>query len=153
MGGSRLDSVASKLKALPTALPVGPKAGRDAKTQASTALSAGIRDSERYSLSDTNVGDSFYRKARFVERIELENIRACERVDLRTSLGKDGAGRWLVLLGENGSGKSSVLQALGCVPDHTGWFTRRLSKGLKASTAGRQLILENGNSRIRFKQR
>ncbi|MCU0125032.1 AAA family ATPase [Pseudomonas vlassakiae] len=69
---------------------------------------------ESYSLLDDNISKDFYRQSRFIEHFSLTNIRSCENVTLKTSLGSGGAGTWLVLLGENGTGKSTTLQALAC---------------------------------------
>lgn len=69
---------------------------------------------ESYSVLDEHISTDFYRQSRFVEHFQLTNIRSCENVSLKTSLGAGGSGTWLVLLGENGTGKSTTLQALAC---------------------------------------
>ena len=48
----------------------------------------------------------------WVEELTLENIKCFEKLNLRCA-GEHGAFRWITLLGENGVGKSTVLQALG----------------------------------------
>lgn len=48
----------------------------------------------------------------WVEELNLENIKCFEKLSLRCG-DKDGAYKWITLLGENGVGKSTVLQALG----------------------------------------
>lgn len=53
----------------------------------------------------------FHLSARFIERIEIENFRNLARVDIAAPLVTEGA-PWTMLLGENGTGKSSVLYAL-----------------------------------------
>lgn len=69
---------------------------------------------ESYSVLDEHISTDFYRQSRFVEHFQLTNIRSCENVSLKTSLGAGGSGTWLVLLGENGTEKSTTLQALAC---------------------------------------
>ncbi len=48
----------------------------------------------------------------WVEELHLENIKCFEKLNLRCG-DKSGAFKWITLLGENGVGKSTVLQALG----------------------------------------
>ena len=81
---------------------------------ASVGLTARTKSSESYSIAAKNVSGSYYRQARFVERFELHNIRAFEKLELRASIGSSNSGEWLVLLGENGTGKSTILQSLAC---------------------------------------
>lgn len=69
---------------------------------------------ESYSVLDERISRNFYRNSRFIEHFQLTNIRSCENVNLQTSLGAGGSGTWLMLLGENGTGKSTTLQALAC---------------------------------------
>lgn len=48
----------------------------------------------------------------WVEEVSLENIKCFENISLRLGNGKTPH-RWVTLLGENGGGKSTILQALG----------------------------------------
>ena len=48
----------------------------------------------------------------WVEELHLENIKCFEKLTLRCG-DKNGPFKWITLLGENGVGKSTVLQALG----------------------------------------
>lgn len=48
----------------------------------------------------------------WVEEVSLENIKSCEKLNIRLG-SKDAPYKWVTLLGENGGGKSTVLQALG----------------------------------------
>lgn len=82
----------------------------------------------------------------WVERITLENIKCFERQELVFTLNPNARGQrakpypWITLLGENGVGKSTVLQALGLllagpeaakelVPRPTGWVRDPQSPG------------------------
>jgi predicted ATPase len=55
--------------------------------------------------------ERYYAKSRMVERIELENFRAFSHLDLPFTSRSETA-PWMMLLGENGLGKSSILQAI-----------------------------------------
>ncbi len=48
----------------------------------------------------------------WVQELTLENIKCFEKIHLKLGT-KDAAHKWVTLLGENGGGKSTVLQALG----------------------------------------
>jgi predicted ATPase len=48
----------------------------------------------------------------WVEEVSLENIKSCEKVTIRLG-SKEAPYKWVTLLGENGGGKSTVLQSLG----------------------------------------
>lgn len=53
-----------------------------------------------------------------IRAIEIRNFRAIEHISLEMTEGP-GEGSWLMLLGENGTGKSSILQAIGLVLSDT----------------------------------
>jgi predicted ATP-binding protein involved in virulence len=46
----------------------------------------------------------------FLKRIELTNIRSIEHVELSFDAPESGVRKWTFVLGENGSGKSSILR-------------------------------------------
>lgn len=81
---------------------------------ASTHLDEHIKQHETYTLDADTISEDFYRNARFIEKIELTNIRAIKRLILQPAFSENGPGSWLMLLGENGAGKSTVLQAIAC---------------------------------------
>ncbi|HEX3526539.1 MAG TPA: AAA family ATPase [Thermoanaerobaculia bacterium] len=67
-----------------------------------------------YSLKD-DAGRAKYREQRrFIERIAIRDIKAIREVDLDLT-SSTGRTPWLMLLGENGTGKSTVLQATALV--------------------------------------
>jgi uncharacterized protein (TIGR02646 family) len=78
---------------------------------------------EGYSLDAPGKHVAYYAHARHIERIELRNFRAVERLDLQLDLrgatssdprgapSPDPRAPWLMLLGENGLGKTTTLQA------------------------------------------
>lgn len=86
----------------------------EALLAASTHLDEHIRQHETYTLDADTISEDFYRNARFIEQIELTNIRAIKRLTLQPAFSEGGSGSWLMLLGENGAGKSTVLQAIAC---------------------------------------
>jgi uncharacterized protein (TIGR02646 family) len=86
-------------------------------------FSAEQREADSYSISDASSKGQYLGRARAIERIEIHNFRPIEDLSLAfaesqatggaavTSPDGTGAG-WLMLLGENAAGKSSVLQAV-----------------------------------------
>ncbi len=71
-----------------------------------------LRETSTYSL-DTKEGRLRYREqVRAIESVSIRNIRALKKLDLDLTAGGAGHGHWLTLLGENGTGKSTVLQCI-----------------------------------------
>ena len=73
------------------------------------------RAEDAYSLNDaTDAGEDYFRRTRRIERIEVRNFKVLGHLDIRPgSLASEAAtAPWLMLLGENGCGKSSLLQAV-----------------------------------------
>jgi uncharacterized protein (TIGR02646 family) len=70
---------------------------------------------DSYSLAeDQNASVDYFRRTRRIERIEVRNFKVIRKLDLTpASLASTTAtAPWLMLLGENGCGKSSLLQAV-----------------------------------------
>ena len=70
---------------------------------------------DAYSLAgEANASVDYFRRTRRIERIEVRNFKVIGELDLRPpSLASSTASApWLMLLGENGCGKSSLLQAV-----------------------------------------
>jgi uncharacterized protein (TIGR02646 family) len=57
----------------------------------------------------------YFGSTKWIERIVLTNFRPIRSLSLDFSLSASGNGPWTVLLGENGTGKTSILQALALV--------------------------------------
>ena len=71
-----------------------------------------LKAASQYSL-ETETGRRRYRKhVRAIERVSITNIRAVKRLDIDLTATGSGHNRWLTLLGENGTGKSTVLQCI-----------------------------------------
>ena len=79
------------------------------------AFDAAQRSQDTYSLAgDENASPDYFRRTRRIERIEVHNFKVIDDLDLcPASLASSTAtAPWLMLLGENGCGKSSLLQAV-----------------------------------------
>jgi uncharacterized protein (TIGR02646 family) len=89
---------------------------------------------DSYSLAgDENASEDYFRRTRRIERIEVRNFKVIGELDLTPpSLASTTAtAPWLMLLGENGCGKSSLLQAVALTLMGT---AERDALGLDAST-------------------
>jgi energy-coupling factor transporter ATP-binding protein EcfA2 len=90
---------------------------------------------DSYALEVPSQQEGYFAHARHVERIELRNFRVIDELDLFLQLDTISASKdrapWLMLLGENGLGKSTVLQgvALALLDERA-----RESLGLDASS-------------------
>lgn len=65
-----------------------------------------------YSLDDDAGVRRYKLQPRLIEGIEIRNVKAIKSLSLDLTAGKGDGGPWLMLLGENGTGKSTVLQAI-----------------------------------------
>lgn len=65
-----------------------------------------------YSLDTDGGVQKFKSQQRVIERITIKNIRAIRKLDLDLTDQTNGSTPWLMLLGENGTGKSTVLQSI-----------------------------------------
>ncbi|HKQ51298.1 MAG TPA: AAA family ATPase, partial [Pyrinomonadaceae bacterium] len=68
--------------------------------------------SETFSVAKERDKESYFGKRRLIERIEIKNFKIIENVSLHFPVETAEKGSWLLLLGENGTGKSSILQAV-----------------------------------------
>ncbi len=64
-----------------------------------------------YSLDVEADRKKYYSKSRRIERVEIRNLKSIRRMKLNLGFGS-GSSAWTMFLGENGTGKSTVLQAL-----------------------------------------
>jgi uncharacterized protein (TIGR02646 family) len=70
------------------------------------------RKKQAAEFSVAGTSEDYYSVSRTVEHIEIENFRPIEHLALDVGASGEAQMPWLMLLGENGAGKSSVLQAL-----------------------------------------
>lgn len=68
-----------------------------------------------YSLADEEGVRRYKSERRAIEAISIRNIRAIRNFEVNLAALGVGAGRWLMLLGENGTGKSTILQGIALV--------------------------------------
>ena len=85
---------------------------------------------QQYSLEDATTRRDYFVSARFIERVEIRNFRIIDQLDLAFPVAKGRAAPWLMLLGENGTGKSSVLQAIALA-----LMSERARRNLKLNAA------------------
>jgi predicted ATPase len=67
---------------------------------------------EKFSVEKDSQKGSYYLKSRLVERLEIRNFKVIKELALDFPVDVQEQGSWLLLLGENGTGKSTVLVAL-----------------------------------------
>lgn len=70
------------------------------------------KSNDYYDVSDENDLEKYYGKQRFIEKIEIYNFKSIRNMKIDFTLSKSSNAPWLMLLGENGVGKSSILQAI-----------------------------------------
>jgi uncharacterized protein (TIGR02646 family) len=70
------------------------------------------RRQKDYSLAGQQSKAGYFSGARLIERIQLDNFRVFENLVVEINAPETGSAPWLVFLGENGTGKSSILQAI-----------------------------------------
>ncbi|MED3354372.1 AAA family ATPase [Bacillus thuringiensis] len=70
------------------------------------------KSNDYFDVTNERDVNKYYVKQRFIEKIEIHNFKGIKdlKIDLRKS--KSSNAPWLMLLGENGVGKSSILQAI-----------------------------------------
>lgn len=66
-----------------------------------------------YSVERTEQTEVYYSGAKRIERIEIRNFKAIENLVLTFPSGQSEREPWLMIIGENGCGKSSILQGVG----------------------------------------
>nr|WP_171815737.1 AAA family ATPase [Rhizobium leguminosarum] len=68
-----------------------------------------------YSLSTEDGIRRYKSQRRVIEKISIRNIRALSEINVNLVAMESAPGGWLMLLGENGTGKSTALQAVSLV--------------------------------------
>jgi len=70
---------------------------------------------EDFALPSTGtaaISDRYFVKRRTVSRIQIKNFKAIRKLDISLAAAPSDATSWLMLLGENATGKSSILKAI-----------------------------------------
>jgi uncharacterized protein (TIGR02646 family) len=151
----------------PTAADVAPELPQvsDAELHETFASFQAVQQAqEAYSVADESAKEQYFARTRLIDRIEIRNFRPIESLELRfppaptdeerprgTAPGAGGpVSSWLMLLGENSSGKSSALQAVALTLIGQAWRSRL---GLDArrfvrlgTTEGQVRVLLTGGS-------
>lgn len=65
-----------------------------------------------YSIANDLDLPKYLSRQRYVESIEIKNFKGIRNIKIDLSLSKSKDAPWLMILGENGAGKSSILQAI-----------------------------------------
>lgn len=134
-------AAASPLEAAapPTAEEVAPELPRVSEAELNETFShfqVAQQAQEAYSIDDEGAKQDYFARTRLIDRIEIRNFRPIESLELRFPLTADddepevksaprtgSSAPWLVLLGENSSGKSSALQAVALALIGQTWRT------------------------------
>lgn len=82
-----------------------------------------------YSLADAEGLQRYRSQRRAIESIAIRNIRAIGKFDINLSASQGAAGTWLMLLGENGTGKSTVLQAIAMALAGSAYISKLIKDG------------------------
>ncbi|MFD4706963.1 AAA family ATPase [Gottfriedia sp. NPDC058432] len=69
---------------------------------------------DNYDIKNSEDRTIYFGKRRYIERIVIRNFKSIKELDIEVSLGKsmEFTAPWLMLLGDNGTGKSTVLNAI-----------------------------------------
>ncbi len=67
---------------------------------------------ESFSIEEVEPPVQLYQKTQYIERIEVSNIRTIKKLDVSLKPASDSVGSWFMFLGENGTGKSTLLQVV-----------------------------------------
>jgi 5-methylcytosine-specific restriction endonuclease McrA len=90
---------------------------------ASRAYTEFERTNADYSLAKQSDRSKFLTHSRLIERIEISNVKGIRELDIACARSAGGNAPWLMILGENGTGKSTVLQSIAIAlggPDYCG---------------------------------
>ena len=69
---------------------------------------------EQYSVEaeDADQKNAYFARTRLIERVVIRNFRVIEELDLSLTPPATDQAPWLMIIGENGTGKSTILQAI-----------------------------------------
>lgn len=96
------------------------------------------KENDYYNVTDERDIQKYFLKQRFIESVEIKNFKGLKYVKLDFGLSQSKDAPWLILLGENGIGKSSVLQAI--------------SIGLMGEQKRKEVILKEANNFVNNQQ-
>ncbi|HEE9035384.1 TPA: AAA family ATPase [Bacillus cereus] len=70
------------------------------------------KSNDYYDVTNNSELFKYFGKQRFIEKIEIQNFKGIKNMKIDLRMSKSSNAPWLMLLGENGVGKSSILQAI-----------------------------------------
>ena len=80
-----------------------------------------------FSLEKKTDVHKYFSQRRLIEHIQIRNIKAIRKLDLDLTRSQSGRTPWMMLLGENATGKSTVLQAVAMTLAGMDYFTKLVS--------------------------
>jgi uncharacterized protein (TIGR02646 family) len=96
----------------PDALSDTPMVSKARRMAAQSSWGQFVEEQSSFSL-ETEEGRATYKsERRLIETVSIRNVKAIRELDLDLTAAGSGRTPWLMLLGENGTGKSTVLQAI-----------------------------------------
>lgn len=101
------------LKVFDDLLNINPDQRKKKTQKASKAFKSFQQEQQNYSL-ESNIGleKYFSGPARFVEHVSIRNLKSIKSLDIDLTGGSSDDVPWTMILGENGTGKSTILQAI-----------------------------------------
>ncbi len=105
-----------------------PRITRATRERARKSFKAFEISQSEFSLSNKEGRRKFRSLRRQIEHVAIRNFRAIRTLDLDLALTRERSG-WLMLLGENGTGKSSVLQAIALTLAGASYLLKLIQKG------------------------
>ncbi|AMW99771.1 AAA family ATPase [Rummeliibacillus stabekisii] len=71
-----------------------------------------VKINNTYNVRDEQDLQKYFSRQRYIESVEINNFKGLKDIKIDFNLSQSKDAPWLVLLGENGVGKSSILQAI-----------------------------------------
>ena len=96
----------------PTSVVPTPTITKARQRSAKTAFHNFQVEQSSFSLADQKGRETYRSERRHIERVVIHNVKAIRNLELDLTDSDSGHTPWLMLLGENGTGKSTVLQSI-----------------------------------------
>jgi len=103
------------------------KVSKTEQRHAKSSFVAYQQSMQDYSLEKETDIHKYFSQRRLIERIQIRNIKAIRSLDLDLTRSQSGRTPWMMLLGENATGKSTVLQAVALTLAGMDYFTKLVS--------------------------
>jgi uncharacterized protein (TIGR02646 family) len=96
----------------PDAVSDTPVISKARKTAAKSSWGQYVEEQSSFSLETEHGRATYKSERRLIESVSIRNVKAIRELDLDMTAAGSGRTPWLMLLGENGTGKSTILQAI-----------------------------------------